>query len=200
MFVTGIAQVMNVRLNPNSFNSLLWDHAPGSGLMYRVILTNTMTGQLIVNDTTSTTSLSLPTPLQLCQYYTANVTAFTAELHSDTVVTELRVPGGEWVCHAINVMQPCLLAHTEYYNLDILSSKVVVFNTTHCTVTFTIDIQEVRNCTCILLQIAIFISSVFYCSEVFLPVLSKKYYLKFIQCPIFLTRLHTLKLLLHNLA
>ena len=62
--------------------------------MYRVILTNINTGQLIVNETTSTTTLSLPT-LQLCQYYTANVTAFTAELHSDTVVTELRVPRGD---------------------------------------------------------------------------------------------------------
>ena len=100
LLVTGTAKVTNVRLNP-SFNTLLWDHAAGSGLMYRVILTNSNIGQLIVNETTSTTNLSLPT-LQLCQYYTANVTAFTAELHSDTVVTELRVPGGEWVCHAIN--------------------------------------------------------------------------------------------------
>ena len=86
---------MNVRLNP-SFNTLLWDHAAGSSIMYRVDLTNSNIGQLIANETTSTTHLSLPT-LQLCQYYTANVTAFTAELHSDTVVTELRVPGGEWV-------------------------------------------------------------------------------------------------------
>ena len=62
---------------------------------------NSNTGQLIVNETTSTTNLSLPT-LQLCQYYTANVTAFTAELHSDTVVTGLRVSGGEWVC-AVNI-------------------------------------------------------------------------------------------------
>ena len=103
---TGVARVTNVRLNP-SFNTLLWDHAPGSGLMYRVDLMNT---QLIVNETTSTTHLSLPA-LQLCQYYTASVTAFTTELHSDTVVTELRVPGGEWVCHAINVIQPCLMVY-----------------------------------------------------------------------------------------
>ena len=145
LLVTGIAQVMNVRLNP-SFNTLLWDHAAGSGLTYRVDLTNINTGQLIASDTTSTTHLSLPT-LQLCQYYTANVTAFTAELHSDTVVTELRVPGGEWVCHAINKIlcnHNYLLVHTEYYDLDILSSKVVVFNTTHSRVTFTINIQEVR--------------------------------------------------------
>ena len=98
LLVTGIVQVTNVRFNP-SFNTLLWDHA--AGLMYRVILTNSNIGHLIVNETTSTTNLSLPT-LQLCQYYTANVTAFTAELHSDTVVTGLRVPGGEWVCHTIN--------------------------------------------------------------------------------------------------
>ena len=186
--VTGIAKVMNVRLNP-SFNTLLWDHAAGSGLMYRVILTNS---QLIVNETTSTTHLSLPT-LQLCQYYTANVTAFTAELHSDTVVTELRVPGGEWV-HAVNTMQPCLLVYTEYYDLEILSSEVAVFNTTHSRVTFTINIQEVR----ILEQYALYISSMYYCSGVFLPVLSRKYYLTLIHCPIFLTKPHTLKLLLHN--
>ena len=141
LLVTGVAQVTNVRLNP-SFNTLLWDHAPGSGLMYRVDLMNTIVGELIVNETTSTTNLSLPT-LQLCQYYTASVTAFTDELHSDTVVTELRVPGGEWVCHAINIIQPCLMVYTEYYNLDILSSKVVVYNATHCRITFTINIQEV---------------------------------------------------------
>ena len=93
LHVTGIPRVLDVRLNP-SFNTLLWDHAAGSGLMYRVILKYSNTSQLIANDTTFTKSLSLPT-LQLCQYYTANVTAFTAELHSDTVVTELRVPGGE---------------------------------------------------------------------------------------------------------
>ena len=90
---TGVAPVTNVRLNP-SFNTLQWDHAPDSGLMYRVIVTNSITGILAINEATSITSLSLPT-LQLCQYYTANVTAFTAELHSDTVVTKLRVPGGE---------------------------------------------------------------------------------------------------------
>ena len=37
-----------------------------------------------------------------------------------------------------------LVSHTEFNDLDILSSKVVVFNTTHSRVTFTINIQEVR--------------------------------------------------------
>ena len=43
-----------------------------------------------------------------------------------------------------HVQHTCLLSYTEYYDLDILSSKVVVFNTTHRRVTFTINIQEVR--------------------------------------------------------
>ena len=74
--------------------------------------------------------------------YAANVTAFTAELHSDTVVTELKVPG-------------------EYYDLDILLSKVVVFNTTLYRFTFTIRAKEITATSVVTVPLTDDVSEVF---------------------------------------
>ena len=94
---TGIGQVVNVWFTP-SFSAVLWDPPATagvlSGLSYIVIVMNNNTGQVIVSATTTNTNYPLPV-LQPCQYYTANVTAFSSEHHSDSVVTGQRVPGGE---------------------------------------------------------------------------------------------------------
>ena len=87
-----------MRFTP-SFSAVLWDPPATagvlSGLSYIVIvMNNTDTGQVIVSATTTNTNYTLPV-LQFCQYYTANVTAFSSEHHSDSVVTGQRVPGGE---------------------------------------------------------------------------------------------------------
>ena len=79
-----------------SFISLLWDPPATagvlSGLSYIVIVMNT--GQVIVSDTTTNTNYPLPV-IKSCQYYTANVTAFSSQHHSESVVIGQRVPGGE---------------------------------------------------------------------------------------------------------
>ena len=81
-----------------SFISLLWDPPATagvlSGLSYIVIVMNNNTGQVIVSDTTNSTNYPLPV-LVPCQYYTANVTAFSSQHHSESVVTGQRTPGGE---------------------------------------------------------------------------------------------------------
>ena len=82
-----------------SFISLLWTPPATagvlSGLSYIVIVTNS-TGQVIVSDTTNNTNYPLPAGLNMpCRYYTANVTAFSSQHHSGSVVTGQRVPGGE---------------------------------------------------------------------------------------------------------
>ena len=83
----------------DSFSAVLWDPPATagvlSGLSYIVIVMNNNTGQVIVSATTTNTNYPLPDTIQLCQYYTANVTAFSSEHHSDSVVTGQRVPGGE---------------------------------------------------------------------------------------------------------
>ena len=82
----------------DSFSDVLWDPPATagvlSGLSYIVIVMNNNTGQVIVSATTTNTNYTLPV-LQPCQYYTANVTACSAEHHSDSVVTGQRAPGGE---------------------------------------------------------------------------------------------------------
>ena len=58
---------------------------------------NNNTGQVIVSATTTNTNYPLPdNTIQPCQYYTANVTAFSSEHHSDSVATGQRLPGGEY--------------------------------------------------------------------------------------------------------
>ena len=88
-----------MRFTP-SFSTVLWDPPATagvlSGLSYIVIVMNNNTGQVIVSATTTNTNYPLPV-LQFCQYYTANVTAFSSEHHSDSVVTGLRTPGGEYI-------------------------------------------------------------------------------------------------------
>ena len=87
-----------MRFTP-SFSAVLWDPPATagvlSGLSYIVIVMNNNTGQVIVSATTTNTNYPLPAGLKSCQYYTANVTAFSSEHHSDSVVTGLRAPGGE---------------------------------------------------------------------------------------------------------
>ena len=83
-----------------SFISLLWDPPATagvlSGLSYIVIVMNNNTGQVIVNDTTVDTNYPLPAGLDSpCQYYIANVTAFSSQHRSESMVTGQRVPGGE---------------------------------------------------------------------------------------------------------
>ena len=86
-----------MRFTP-SFSAVLWDPPATagvlSGLSYIVIVMNNNTGQVIVDKKTNETYIPLPL-FPLCQYYTANVTAFSSEHHSDSVVTGQRVPGGE---------------------------------------------------------------------------------------------------------
>ena len=89
-----------MRFTP-SFSAVLWDPPATagvlSGLSYIVIVMNNNTGQLIVSATTTNTNYQLPkNAIQPCQYYTANVTAFSSEHHSDSVVTAgQRTQGGE---------------------------------------------------------------------------------------------------------
>ena len=86
-----------MRFTP-SFSAVLWDPPATagvlSGLSYIVIVMNNNTGQVIVSATTTNTNYPLPV-LKLCKYHTANVTAFSSEHHSDSVVAGQRVPGGE---------------------------------------------------------------------------------------------------------
>ena len=94
---TGIGPVVNVRFTP-SFSAVLWDPPATagvlSGLSYIVIvMNNNNTGQVIVSDTTNNTIYPLP-PLPFCQYYTANVTAFSSQHFSEGVVIGQR-QGGE---------------------------------------------------------------------------------------------------------
>ena len=56
---------------------------------------NNNTSEVIVSDTTMDTNYPLPAGLNIpCQYYTANVTAFSSQHHSKSVVTGQRTPGG----------------------------------------------------------------------------------------------------------
>ena len=64
---------------------------------------NNNTGQVIVNVITTNTYAQLPL-IQSCQYYTANVTAFSSEYHSDSVVTGQRTPGGECMSIVLSMM------------------------------------------------------------------------------------------------
>ena len=94
---TGIGQVRNLRFT-DSFSDILWDppFAAHSGLLYKVTMMNTNTGQIIVNEITNNTSSPLP-PLELCKNYIVNVTAFSSQQQGDSVVTGLSLPGSERV-------------------------------------------------------------------------------------------------------
>ena len=79
----------------------MWDLPLTAGtlgsLYYRVIVVRNDTGVVIVSTTTTMTTQALPN-VELCQYYTANVTAFSSEYHGDSVVTGERSPGGTCMC------------------------------------------------------------------------------------------------------
>ena len=94
---TGIGPVVNVRFTP-SFSAVLWDPPATagvlSGLSYIVIVMNNNSGQVIVSATTNNTIYSLPGAPTPCQYYTANVTAFSSEYYSESVVIGQRTTGG----------------------------------------------------------------------------------------------------------
>ena len=95
----GIGQVVNVRFTP-PFSAVQWDPPATagvlSGLSYIVIVMNNNTGQVIVSDTTNNTNYPLPV-LELCQYYTANVTAFSSNHYSNSVIIAQRTPGGNYL-------------------------------------------------------------------------------------------------------
>ena len=86
-----------MRFTP-SFSAVLWDPPATagvlSGLSYIVIVMNINTSDVVVDEVTTNTNYPLPV-LKLCQYYTANVTAFSSHHHSDSVVTGQRTLGGE---------------------------------------------------------------------------------------------------------
>ena len=79
----------------------MWDPPLTAGtldsLHYHVIVVNNDTGITIVSNTTTVTTQPLP-HVQPCQYYTANVTAFSSEYLGDSVVTGERSQGGTCVC------------------------------------------------------------------------------------------------------
>ena len=84
----------------------MWDPPLTAGtldsLYYHVVVVNNDTGVVIVNRTTMVTTQPLPN-VQPCQYYTANVTAFSSEYHGDSVVTGERSLGGMCVCAHVHV-------------------------------------------------------------------------------------------------
>ena len=105
----GVGRVGNVRFN-TLFTAVMWDPPLTAGtldsLYYRVIVVNNDTGVVIVSNTTMVTRQPLP-DVQLCHYYTANVTAFSSEYHGDSVVTGERSPGGTCIRVRVHVCR-CL--------------------------------------------------------------------------------------------
>ena len=111
---------------------MLWDPPLTSGtldsLYYHVIVVNNDTGVVIVSNTTTVTTQPLP-DVQLCQYYTANITAFSSEYHGDSVVIRERSPGGTcvYVCTVqVLVHKNMFTIHLEYYRMH-YSSQIIGF-------------------------------------------------------------------------
>ena len=88
-----------MRFTP-SFSAVLWDPPATagvlSGLSYIVIVMINNTGQVIVSANTNNTIYPLPGAPTPCQYYTANVTAFSSEYYSESVVIGQRTTGGKY--------------------------------------------------------------------------------------------------------
>ena len=144
---SGIGPVGNIRFI-SSFSIVAWNPPATagvlSGLSYIVNVMNNNTGLVIVNATTNNTSYPLPAGLNIpCQYYTANVTAFSSQHHSESVVTGQRVPGGMIrVTHMYCLL--ILIISLEYYDLASVPRIVVAsYSTTQSSVTFTVSIEEV---------------------------------------------------------
>ena len=96
----GVGRVGNIRFD-QLFTAVMWDPPLTAGtldsLYYHVIVVNNDTGVVIVSNTTMVTTQPLP-DVQRCQYYTANVTAFSSDYYGDSVVTGGRSPGSVCVC------------------------------------------------------------------------------------------------------
>ena len=95
--LSDIGPVVNLQFE-SSFSSLLWDPPATAGVLnlllsYNVIVMNMNTSEVIVNNNTNNTNYSLPV-LELCQYYTANVTVFYIARLGDSVVTGQKLLGG----------------------------------------------------------------------------------------------------------
>ena len=122
---TGIGQVRNVRFNP-SLSDVQWDPplAAPSGLMYEVTTMDMNTGQIVVNKTTNNTFCPLP-PLELCQNYIVNVTAFSSQQQGDSVVTDLRPEGSE--CVGCTVRVDTDFHFTGNYRFKTILSQELVF-------------------------------------------------------------------------
>ena len=111
----------------------MWDPPLTAGtldsLHYRVIVANNDTGVVIVSNTTTVTTQPLP-HVQLCQYYTANVTAFSSEYHGDSVVTGERSPGGMCVHVQVLVCKNDII-HV-YHSFRILPGDVLISKCWFC--------------------------------------------------------------------
>ena len=87
----------------------MWDPPLTAGtldsLHYRVIVVNNDTGVVIVSNTTTVTTQAVP-DVQLCHYYTANVTACVC------------------VCVCVQVFVHIFAIHLEYYRVYSSSRKV----------------------------------------------------------------------------
>ena len=94
-----------------------------------MIVVNNDTGVVIVNNTTMVTRQALP-DLQRCQYYTANVTAFSSEYHGDSVVTGDRSPGGMCACVQVLVCRNNVIQI--YRSFRILPSELRVTKCWFC--------------------------------------------------------------------
>ena len=96
VFHLGIGHVGNLRFSP-LFTAIMWDPAPTASVLddlyYQLTVTNMNTSEIVIDNTTTTTTYTLPA-VQRCQYYTANVTAFLAEYHGDSVTAKKRTQGG----------------------------------------------------------------------------------------------------------
>ena len=106
----------------DTFSDVLWDPPATagvlSGLSYIVIVINMNTSEVIVSGPTTNTIYPLPV-IKSCQYYTANVTAFSSQHSSNSVVTAQRTPGGEFK-KAWSICQLSITIFSEETKLSVL--------------------------------------------------------------------------------
>ena len=141
--ITGIGHVLNLRFNP-SFTTILWDPPLStaglmSSLYYQVTVMNIDSGVIFINTTTNS-YYTLP-DIQLCEYYTANVTVSSSGYHGDGVVFGQVTPGGmSFVTACVHVfvcvcVHACILVRKsyivyffltslDYYNVEVIKQEV----------------------------------------------------------------------------
>ena len=77
----------------------MWDPPPTAGVLsnltYHLIVTNMNTGVVIINTTTTETSYTVGTMINLCTRYTASVTALSHSQKGDTENIIEETPGSE---------------------------------------------------------------------------------------------------------